>query len=337
MRQLAVLLLAAVVPASVSSGLGGHPSGGLLLVLNREEDSLAIFDAATLRILGRVQTGEQPHEIAVSDDGRLAFIANYGTEERPGETITVVDIAGQKEVRRVSLGALRRPHGITVSRGKVYFTAEGSMAVGRYDPVSDRVDWVLGTGQIKTHTLVATPDSRKIYAANAGSNTVSVIEQDPAIGLVKLDHIPVGAAPEGLDLSPDGSEVWVAHLGDGRVSIIDTATEKVTKIIDAGRSPIRLTFTPDGKKVVVVDLAGEVIVFDAARRRELKRIQVGSFPTGVLVSPDSRYAFVSAGGDNSVYVIDLERLERTAALRTGKGPDGLAWVGRPSSTGEAQK
>src|ERR1700674_5639585 len=80
-----------------------------LLVLNKDENALAIVDPVAMRVVGRVPTGEGPHEVTASSDGKFAFVANYGARN-PGNTISVIDIAAQKELRRVDLGPLRRPH-----------------------------------------------------------------------------------------------------------------------------------------------------------------------------------------------------------------------------------
>src|SRR5439155_3924744 len=107
---------------------------------------------ASKKVVGRVPTGEGPHEVAVSTDGRLAFVGNYGSGQAPGRTISVIDLAAQKELRRVDLGPLRRPHGMFFGAdNKVYFTAEVSRLVVRYDPAANQFDWVMGTGQAGTH------------------------------------------------------------------------------------------------------------------------------------------------------------------------------------------
>src|SRR5262245_2416501 len=113
----AVVLFLAVSQAAFSAA-----GSGSLLVLNKTENTLAIIDPATLKLLARVPTGESPHELIASADGKLAFVCNYGTAERPGNTISIIDIAARKEIKRFDLGALLRPHGITESKGKVYFT-----------------------------------------------------------------------------------------------------------------------------------------------------------------------------------------------------------------------
>jgi DNA-binding beta-propeller fold protein YncE len=104
-----------------------------LLVLNKAESALVIVDPRDGKIVGRVPTGEAPHEVAASTDGQLAFVSNYGSRE-PGSSISVIDIPGRKELRRFDLGPLRRPHGIAFAEGKVYFTAETNKLIARYDP-----------------------------------------------------------------------------------------------------------------------------------------------------------------------------------------------------------
>src|SRR5215813_10907592 len=71
-----------------------------LLVLNKNDATLSIIDPASGKTLGTVPTGEAPHELAVSTDGKLAFVANYGAQT-PGNTISVIDLATRKELRKV--------------------------------------------------------------------------------------------------------------------------------------------------------------------------------------------------------------------------------------------
>jgi len=320
----AISLLFALTSVLGSSSISSaRIDQGALLVLNKSENTLAIIDPSTLKVVARVPTGEAPHEVTVSADGRLAFVSNYGTGDRPGNSLSVIDIAARKELKRVDLGALIRPHGITESNGKIFFTIEGSRAVARYDPVAGRVDWIMGTGQAGTHMVVASRASRKLFTANIGSNTVSAIE----VGTSKVTQIAVGKGPEGIAISPDDREVWVAHRQDGALSIIDTATDKVKETLKVGQSPIRVKFTPDGKRVLVSDpQSGDVIVFDAATRKEVKRIHVGGGPVGIVITPDGHRAFVARSQANKVSVINLDDLTVTGEFEPGLQPDGLAFV-----------
>src|SRR5215510_11021638 len=95
-----------------------------LLVGNKDENSMVFVDPATNKVLGKVPTGNGPHEIAASTDGKLAFVANYGTGPAPGSTISVIDVVNQRELRKVDISPLQRPHGLWFAGGKLYFTAE---------------------------------------------------------------------------------------------------------------------------------------------------------------------------------------------------------------------
>src|SRR5688572_20476359 len=128
MKRLALLVLAVAALTSAPRAQGGGPR---LVVLNKEEATLVTVDPATLKVLGRVPTGEGPHEVAVSADGRTAFVGNYGGPAGPGTTISVIDLVAMKELRRVDIRPLQRPHGMHAADGKVYFTAEANRLVAR--------------------------------------------------------------------------------------------------------------------------------------------------------------------------------------------------------------
>jgi YVTN family beta-propeller protein len=298
-----------------------------LLVLNKTDATLAIMDPATGKVEGSVPTGEGPHEVAVSADGRLAFVTNYGART-PGSTLSVIDWKARKEVRRVDLTPMQRPHGIEAAEGKVWFTAESSKLIGRYDPDANRVDLLLGTGQNGTHMVQVSRDGQRLFATNLGSDTVSVFTHAPDGVTWNQTVVPVGKGPEGLDLTPDGREFWTAHSRDGGVSVLDVETRKVVATIDAGtKRSNRIKFTLDGKLALVSDLAGgELVVIDVAARKVIKRMPLGRMPEGILMDPDGTRAFVAVAGDDHIAVLDLKTLTVTAKWVTGGGPDGMAWV-----------
>ena len=300
-----------------------------LLVLNKEDATLAIVDPLAGKVVDRVPTGEAPHEVAASADGKLAFVANYGARN-PGNTISVIDLVAKKELHLVDLGPLRRPHGIVFVDEKVYFTAEVNKLIGRYDPAANQIDWLLGTGQNGTHMVLLSKDTNQIFTANIGSDSISAIDRvSGALGWNET-VIPVGKGPEAIDLSPDGKELWTAHSRDGGVSIIDVATKKVIQTLDVQtKRSNRLKFTPDGTLVLISDLeGGELVVLDRAAHKQIKRMKLGRSPEGILIPPDGSRAYVAVAGENNVAVIDLKTLEVTGRISVGSGPDGMAWAER---------
>jgi DNA-binding beta-propeller fold protein YncE len=313
-----------------SLAVGQTPSPALL-VLEKEDKSLAIVDPGTLNIVGRVAAGEDPHEVVVSQDGSRAYITNYGGFRTPQKTLSVVDLSSQKALSPVDLAPLKAPHGLDIVNDKVYFTAEGSKVIGCYDPATNQVEWVVGTGQDRTHMLKVLPNLRTIFTASMTSNNITVFEHDnnaDASGWTET-NIAVSKAPEGFDVSPDGKELWAASHQE-MVTIIDIATKKVIQTIDVHtKFANRLKFTPDGKHVLISDLGnGDLILVDAASRNEVKRVSLGHGVAGILVAPDRSVAYVAVSSDSNVAVVDLKTFSVTGRIPTGKGPDGLAWAVR---------
>jgi DNA-binding beta-propeller fold protein YncE len=305
----------------------GTPSPALLVV--NKEGSLAIVDPASNAVVGTVRTGEGPHEVVASTDGRLAFVSNYGGTT-PGSTISEIDLEARRELRRIDLGVLRAPHGIAFAGGKLYFTAERNQVFGIYDPAADRIEWIQGTGQNTTHMIAVSGNLNTVFTANIGSNSISLFERNgPQTWTQTI--IPVGKGPEGFDITPDGKELWAAHSRDGGVSVINIFDKRVVRTlrVQTMRSN-RLKFTPDGLLVLISDLdAGTLLVIERATCKELKRINLGHQPAGMLIAPDSSRAYVAVSGDNNVAIVDLRTFDLIARIDTGTGPDGMAWAVRP--------
>ena len=298
-----------------------------LLVLNKADSTLAIVDPATLKVVGKVETGPTPHEVAASADGKIAITTNYGANH-DGTTLTVIDVEKQDGIGQVTFPGLSGPHGIVILGNKAYFTIEGSKSLAVFDFVAQSIDLQLSIGQKRPHMLVLAKNGKTIYISNIDSDTVSVEQMKKKPTDWMATTVKVGKGPEGIDLSPDGMEVWAANSGDGTVSIIDTGLRKVSQTIDVKtKHSNRLKFTPDGKMVLISDLAtGDLVILNASSRKEIKRINLGKSAEGILMQPDGTRAFVAVSGDDKVAVVDLKRLEVTGTFTTGKEPDGMAWA-----------
>ncbi len=307
----------------------GQKAKPVLVALNKADSTLAIIDPLTMTVVSKVGTGDSPHEVVLSTDGKTAYVANYGAQQ-PGSTISVIDIATAKELRRVDLAPLMRPHGVQMIGGKVYFTAETNRLIARYDPAANKIDWMMGTGQAGSHMVVGSADQRKFYTANIGSDSVTAFEWiNPAQPQAwQVTHVPIGKQPEAIDLSPDGTEIWAGLNVEGAIDIVDTTTRKFKEKVNIGGRPYRVRFTPDGKFVVNTMIASkELLIIDAATRKETKRIKLESVPLGIVFSADGKLAFVSVVGPDLVLKINLETGEILGRVDTGKTPDGIALAG----------
>ena len=336
LRRVVVPLMACAGFAALATVAPAGASSSTLLVLNKGNLTMVTVDPATLKVTGSYPSGPDPHEVIASSDGRTAYITNYTR----GNTISMVDLAARKALPPIDLGELTRPHGLDFVGGKLYFTAEGAKVVGRYDPSSRKVDWVMGTGQNRTHMVMVSSDLKRLLTTNVASASVSIIEQvdipAPGGGGATMTDwtvttVAAGRGAEGNDLSPDGKELWVANAQDGTVSIIDPIGKKSLQTLSVPvKMGNRLKFTRDGKYALISDLRGnELLVVDAATRKEVKRIDMGAGATmmaGILMDPNGSRAYVSVGSLNYVGVIDLKTLTVAGRIESGPGPDGLAWA-----------
>ncbi len=354
LRRLAVLLAFA---AGLSLLTHAQPTPKTaLLALSKQDHTLAIIDPASLQVVARIPVGDDPHEVVASADGRTAYVSNYGFGAF--HTLAVIDLVGQKRLASIDLGALRGPHGLTFVQGKVWFTAEAAKAIGSYDPASGKIDWIMGTGQNRTHMIYVFPDLKRILTTNVSSATVTILDKTkgpagmppgPPPGMRPLPGaaghggpprgpmpgppggdwnetvVPVGRGSEGFDVSPDGREAWVANAWDGTVSVIDLATRRVVQTLPANvPGANRLKFTPDGKRVLIT-AGSALVVFDAATRKEVKRLANVHGSGGIQMQPDGARAYVACAPDGYVAVIDLDTLKMIGHVDI-PGPDGLAWA-----------
>jgi YVTN family beta-propeller protein len=352
-----VQFISLVATACLSIALRGQttPSPSLL-VLSKHDHTLSIVNPATLQVVARMPVGNDPHEVIASTDGATAYVSNYGFGAY--NTLAVIDLVGHSALPSINLGPLRGPHGLTFVGGKTWFTAEAAKAIGRYDPATQKVDWILGTGQNRTHMIYVSDDQQRIITTNVSSGTVSIMELEalhmpgpppggmhppnathagpggppPGGPIPRKDWnetvIRVGNGSEGFDVSPDHHEVWVANAQDGTISVIDSAAKKVVETIQANVGGAnRLKFTPDGKHVLVSSLGGpDLVIFDAATRRQIQRIPVGHGAAGIVIEPNGARAFVACTPDNYVAVIDLHSLAVAGHIQAGGEPDGMAWA-----------
>jgi YVTN family beta-propeller protein len=355
-RWTSLALIGSLLTAGFAAAQTTPPQA--LLILAKRDQTLAIVDPATLKVVARVPVGADPHEVIASADGKTAYVSDYGGGSL--HTLSVVDLVAQKPLPAIDLGPLGGPHGLTFVAGKTWFTAEGAKVIGSYDPATQKVDWVLGTGQNRTHMIYVQPDLKRIITTNVASGSVSIIEKTiqqqgpppggpppgqrpnqaarrgpppgPPPGGPRTDWnetvVKVGGGSEGFDISPDGKQVWVANSQDGTISILDPDAKVVTETLAADvKSANRLKFTLDGKLVLVSLLGGpDLVVIDAATRKTVKRIPLGDGAAGILMDPNGNRAFVACSPDDYIAVIDLKTMAVSGKIEAGQEPDGMAWA-----------
>jgi YVTN family beta-propeller protein len=319
-----------------------------LLVLNKGDNSLAIVDPATLKVVGRAPAGADPHEVVASADGKLAFISNYGGN---GHTLSVVDLVAQKALPAIELGALRSPHGLAVAGGKIYFTAEGSKVIGSYDPAAQKIDWVLGLGQNRTHMIVVGKDAKRIFTSNVNSDTISIVDKivgggpggfggpppgggpwgppsDGGPGGPPPDGGPGGPPPDGGPGGPppggpgDGNP---PRMGRGGPPGGPGQGDWTVTHISVGHGPEGFDLSPDGKEIWAANSHdGTLSVIDVEKKTVVETLKVPTRSANRLkFTPDGRLVFVSDLGGSGVAVVEAASRKEMKRIKLGGGAAGI--------------
>jgi YVTN family beta-propeller protein len=299
-----------------------------LLVANRGGSTITLIDPASMTLLTTIDVGSDPHEIAVTADGKRAYVSNYGNSF--GNTLSVIDLQTRTKIRDISIAPLIGPHGIVERNGKIWFTAERSQSVARYDPATDRVDWVGRTNQSQTHMLAVNVFGTEVYTANIAPATASIIDVGEGAESVARKTISTVPLSEGIALSPDQNELWIGSVnttGNGGIAIISLQTDTVVHTIP-GVFAYRLTFTTDGRHVLV-PRGNTVVVYDAATRAQLRAIPVGGTPLSVLAAHDNAIAYVAMVNPTRVIKLDLRTDQILGGVAVAPVPDGLALAREP--------
>ncbi len=318
---LATLLFALPAAAQVA-GLTGT-----IVVTNKSPATATIVDVASGRTLATLPTGHGPHEIALSRDGRTAVVTDYGTGQQPGNTLTVIDVAAQQILRTIPLDRYQRPHGIVYLPGDslVVVTSEAARAVVVVNVLRGAIVRAASTDKTGSHMVGVTADGGIAWTGDIGSHTVT--ELDLQAGRA-VRSITVPEQPEAINVTLDGSEVWVGSNATGRLSVVDGYTGAVTTAAEGFEWPYRVLFTPDAETVLVPDYRGEVLRFIARRsREELGRMAfAGGGPQGITVTPDGRYALLSLSRESRVAIVDVVERRVVGHLPVGETPDGVVYT-----------
>ena len=310
-------------------------SDGTLLVANRTGGSISFIDLATGVEIARVPVGPMiPHEVAVSPDGRLALTAEYGPDSNRGRHLILIDVESARIVARIDLGPNSRPHtALFLPDGRrAVATMQDSDQLAVVDLETKAVVRTYPTGGREGHMVRLSPDGSRAYVTSRGAQgTLSVIFLDEERPPIVID---TGPGAEGLDVTPDGREVWVVNRQEESISIIDTGSLEIVATINARPFAGRIDMGPDGRAIVPNGTSSERVpqylrLYDVESRAMLTEVllrdgqpQAGNF--GVLIQDG--LAFASDPRAGTIQIFNLDAMGAPEVLVTNhEGPDGMAW------------
>jgi YVTN family beta-propeller protein len=317
------ILLAPLAALPVVAGASSAAGATHIYVTNYLDDTVSVIDAGTKAVVATVRVGRAPAGVAVSPDRRSVYIAN--TESN---TVTVLDSASNRIVATIALPHSSQPVGVALSPdGRDLYTADGGS--NRVSVINTRTRRVVASVRVGRQPLsvALSPNGRTLYVANSGSGNLSVINAN-TLRLARA--IPTGQftsgvavtpdgrsvyvtneltgvtiinavtgtvearlatpSPFGLATSPDGSRAYIADLGPGNVTVIDTGVRKVSAAVPIGppgTDPFSVDATSDA--IYVANQAANTLsVIDPNTLHVVATVSTGNSPYGIGVADSTR-------------------------------------------------
>ncbi|HET9257573.1 MAG TPA: beta-propeller fold lactonase family protein [Pseudonocardiaceae bacterium] len=273
----------------------------------------------TAKVTDTITVGNRPLGVAVSPDGRHAYVTNYVSG-----TVSVIDTGNDAVVGAIPVGG--NPAGVAISPDghRAYITNDNSNTLSVIDTGNNVIIGTITVGDNPVSVAIS-PDGHRAYTTNNKSRTVSVINIDNSavIGTVTVGNNPVGVA-----VSPDGRHVYVVNANFDSISVIDTGSNTITDtIVGLGTGPVGVAVSPDGRHAYVTNFAsGGVSLVDIKTNAVTDTISSGGDGVrGVAVSPDGRRVYVTSDYYNTVSVIDTGKNAIIDTITVGSEPEGVAF------------
>lgn len=306
-----------LLPADIEGphGVTASPDGRVFYVTlahGRPFGWLQKLDLATGRSLGAVELGMFPATVDIAPSGAFVYAINFNFEDpdvRPSSLSIVDGVTLTEAARPVTC---RMPHGSRVNpQGTKHYSA------------------CMMDDQLVEVDLRSLAASRRLDVAPPSAASPPSAPAPLAVGEgAPLRH---ACSPTWAQPSADGRAVYVACNRSHEIVEVDVAGWRVTRRWTTPPTPYNLAVSPDGRLLVATQKGpGSTTVWQLSDATQLADIPgTRSVASGVAVSADSRYAFVTlegVGGDpGTVDVIDLRALKRVASVDMGRQAGGI-WV-----------
>jgi len=311
--------------AVVAIGLLGAPAlaSPRLLVVSKKNQSLQSFDAASYAKQFDLVVSGEPHLVVVSADGKLAYVADFAGS---ANVLSVIDLDQKRITATVNFNPSMKAHGMAATRDgtRLFATCEASRIVAEVDLPAGKVSRTFKLNFDNCHLLALSPDETTLFVTSAWDGNVTML--NAATGSVTY-VVKTGKGAEGVDVSPDGREVWVVNRVYQNISVVDVKTHRSVETLLCEGNPLRVKFSPDGKTAAVTcSVSGELVFIDTATRKETARFAAGIFPSEVVFNEGGTRCFVTDSRTGEVIVVDTAARKVVHRFPVGPDPEGIAFV-----------
>jgi YVTN family beta-propeller protein len=282
--------------------------------------------ASALRLLATLDVGRQPKQVAISPDGRTAYVTNFGAR-----SISVVDLEKRRVLKKIRTESAPVEVAFAPDGRLAYVTGFRPGRLWKIDATTHQV--VAETeGHPYPKGIAVSPDKRWVFFSSWWWPRGLLTEVD-ADTLARRRTLRLGNRPRGVAVSPDGRTLAVCNFAEedddeGRgLDLIDVATFRLLGRVETGLAPRHVLFTTDGRQAIVSNLgSSSIAVVEVKRRRLARRIVVGGGPKTIGLSPEGRTLYVADYSGRRVLAVGLEAGKVTKRVRLGDRASGLAVV-----------
>jgi ABC-type branched-subunit amino acid transport system substrate-binding protein/DNA-binding beta-propeller fold protein YncE len=327
------------------------PDRHLIVAVEESDSSVGFYDSLDGREVARVNVGLWPHEVALTRDGALAYVSNFGLKDyderigRPGASISIIDVRNKCEIDRLYTVARRQryfaPHALQLSADErqlfvnvelpdrllVFDLPSGSMvhsfalAPGRETPAaSDPSPDAVHALPEGAHTMLVSPAGDHLWVAPSEEGVVRLNPQTgEATGV-----IPCGGSIRGMVWMNDGRLV---AAGSGQIFLLDVERLRIDRHYPhlGVRSLLYPLVTPAQDFILAPAVwESQVVVVHAATGELVARIPTAVDPIHLLLAPSGSTFYVSHGRSRVVLEIEIGSWRHVRQIVTRGGPNGIA-------------
>ena len=168
-------------------------------------------------------------------------------------------------------------------------------------------------------TLIATPANAYLaYVSNEKGNSITIIDTEK---LEAIATVKVGRRPRGIELTKDGSELFICAGDDDAIQVLDTKSLRITGKLPSGPDPELLVLSPDGGIVYVSNENDNLVtMIDARRKEQVGDVPVGVEPEGMAISPDGAILVNTSETTNMAHFIDTRTKQIVANVLVDARP-----------------
>lgn len=192
-----------IATGSVPKFMAVTPDGSRLLVSNWCGFDVTVIDTATDTPVTRIDVGRHPRGIAVTNNGRYAYVTVMGESK-----IVKIDLRSNAVIGRVpDAGSTPRHLLLSPDDRYLYVSNNHENLVRKIDLAAGVAVAKARTG-VETRTMAMADDGESLYVVNYEDGTVSKVRTSD---MKILQTEPTGVHPVGITYDPVTRQVWVAN------------------------------------------------------------------------------------------------------------------------------